>query len=356
MVPTVEPKFKVETLPGWDGAHKTAVDYFWDIGQLASLNGWMHKALAFWLPTRLKKGSPVQLWFTTLSSARQDEMRSDYKIYLRIIRDKYLGKRWLLEVNADFDQQAFRQTGFENESPQAFIARRIISTRMLANSDDGGPLEVFLIMRRAPIKWSTILVLENISSSEELYERVNEHYEALVDAVLKNPADTITMNNLASNLRRLGFQQNSTSSERRPPFRRANLAAVEDADLDENLAGEEAMEDIVPKSDSTDGAETLKQVYQTLKRRQRAPPRDGYPFSKNDHVTTKMGRAPPSPCKVCGSANHWDRECPDWSVYIEKQKRGVLIVISDPSERELDMLYHSAYCILLDARVAEPSL
>ena len=33
----------------------------------------------------------------------------------------------------------------------------------------------------------------------------------------------------------------------------------------------------------------MKEVLQVLKKRQRPPPKGGYPYSKNDHVTTKMG-------------------------------------------------------------------
>ncbi|KAJ7238444.1 hypothetical protein C8J57DRAFT_1528751 [Mycena rebaudengoi] len=95
----------------------------------------------------------------------------------------HLGElRPLLHTGLSFEQQAFRQEGHNRETPQMFINRRIRYTRMLANSDDGGPLEVFLVMRKAPIRWSTILVMENINSSEELYDKVNEHDESLIDA------------------------------------------------------------------------------------------------------------------------------------------------------------------------------
>jgi hypothetical protein len=70
---------------------------------------------------------------------------------------------------------------------------------------------------------------------------------------------------------------------------------------------------------------------------------------------TKMGRAPPSPCKVCGSANHWDRECPDWNIYIEKQKRGVLSVTVGSAGDEAELLYNSAYIVLLEGRITEES-
>jgi hypothetical protein len=222
---------------------------------------------------------------------------------------------------------------------------------MLANSDDGGPLEVFLVMRKAPIKWSTILVMENIQSTEELYDKINEHDESLVDAVRHHAPDALTVGNLASTLKRLGYGPTAPANPR--SFRRVNVAETgEQGRVDE---AEMPEEETLQTLGSEDGAETIKQVYQALKKRQRPPPKGGYPFAKNDHVTTKMGRAPPSPCKVCGSANHWDRECPDWSVYLEKQNRGVLVIASSPVVEEAEMMYHSAYCVLLEGRMTEPS-
>jgi hypothetical protein len=215
-------------------------------------------------------------------------------------------------------------------------------------------MEVFLIMCKAPIAWSTILVLENIKSTEELYERVNDHEEELVEVVTRNPPDALTLQNLPGTLRRLGFAMNATAPPRRP-FRRANATEAEREELE---LGEEELDiapSEVPAQSASDGENTVKQVYTVLQKRQRVPPKGGYPFSKNDQVMTKMGKAPPSLCKVCGSANHWDRECPDWNVYIEKQKRGVLVVTSSSQQDEADLLYHSAYIVLLDGHIAEES-
>ncbi|KAJ7162011.1 hypothetical protein C8R46DRAFT_1222145 [Mycena filopes] len=326
MVPTIEPKVKIESLPEWDGNHDTGIDYFWDVGQIANLLGWLPKALGFWLPSRLKKDSQVQLWFSTLPAERQAEMRSHYLVYLQTIKDSYLGKKWQLKMNLQFEVQSFRQEGHEKESPQKFLGRRTRFLRLLAKTDEGGAMEVFQIMQKAPISWSTILVLENIKTSEELYSRVNKHEEALVEVFRRSApgTDTLTVHNLSSTLKRLGFVQNqgavATSSR---PWKRANLTEAEGDDVEEASRGKAEAEEGLGQEE---GEATIQQAYQVLKKRQRPPPKGGYPFSRNDHVTTKMGKAPPSPCKVCSSPNHWDRECPDWNVYIEKQKRGVLIV------------------------------
>ena len=76
-------------------------------------------------------------------------------------------------------------------------------------------------------------------------------------------------------------------------------------------------------------------------------------FSRNDHVTTKMGKLPPSPCHACGSDNHWDKECPDWETYRARtastKKNGYT------TEREVDegdKMYQTAFSILLSQRVA----
>jgi hypothetical protein len=356
MVPTIDPKLKLEALPEWNGDHDTAIDYFWEVYQIASLLGWLPRALGFWLPTQLVKGSQVQLWFSTLPSARQADMRSHYLVYLQVIKDRYLGKKWRLRMNNLYEQQMFRQAGHEKESPQSYLGRRVRYTRLLTVTDDGGPDEVQQIMRTAPIAWSSILIVENIRSVEDLYECINEHEEELVDVVVRRQTDVLTAGSLSSALKRLGFSQSAppgSSYARRE--RHANVTEVEADPWEEAEAGNErdSVED--PSAELSEESPTIKNVYQTLARRQRPPPKGGYPFKKNDHVTTKMGRDPPSPCKVCGSAKHWDKECPDWSVYLEKQRCGVLLTSSSSAGDEAELLYHSAYVVLMDDCISAES-
>jgi hypothetical protein len=292
MVPTIDPKLKLEALPEWDGNHDTAVDYFWEVYQIASLLGWLPRALGFWLPTRLVKGSQVHLWFSTLPTARQAEMRSHYLVYLQVIKDRYLGKRWRLRMNNQYEQQTFRQIGHEKESPQSFLGRRVRYTRLLTVTDDGGPDEVQQIMRTAPIAWSTILIVENIRSVEDFYDRINEHEEELVDVVARRQTDVITAGNLPSALRRMGFTQGAQNS---PVYvrrdRRVNVTetGAEAEESDENREDSPHDPDEALTSELWEHEPTMKNVYQTLARRQRPPPKGGYPFKKNDHVVTKMG-------------------------------------------------------------------
>ena len=98
--------------------------------------------------------------------------------------------------------------------------------------------------------------------------------------------------------------------------------------------------------------EAIREAFQVLRKRQCPPPKGGYPYSKNDHVTTKLGRLPPSPCKVCESDNHWDRECPDWDVYQAKQQKSAYR-IELSKEEDLEQYYGSVYSLLIAGRLAK---
>ena len=272
--------------------------------------------------------------------------------YLKGIKEGYLGRNWQFDIGEAYKAQYFRQPGHEKELPKSFIARCIMYTRMLAKSDDGGPLEVHLVMARAPLAWRTILVLENIKSSSMLYTKAAEHEASLLDISRNREAtNVITSENLVSTLCKMGYTLDRAKFNNFPQNRRVNLMFNEE---EESLPVEDPRESFVtqtiaqethPKDD-----EILAEVFQVLKKRQRPPPPGGSMFSKNDHVTTKMGRLPPSPCKCCGSSNHWDKECPDWAVYLERSSKSSY---GNEVEREReDEYYQSAYSILLSQCVA----
>ena len=103
------------------------------------------------------EGSDIQGWFSTLPSHEQAKMHSHWIDYLRGIKEGYLGRQWQFDIGEEYKAQHFCESGHENELLKTFIACWIVYTRMLVNSDNGGPLEVHLIMTRAPLAWRTIL-------------------------------------------------------------------------------------------------------------------------------------------------------------------------------------------------------
>ncbi|KAI0038571.1 hypothetical protein FA95DRAFT_1469554, partial [Auriscalpium vulgare] len=66
----------------------------------------------------------------------------------------------------------------------------------------------------------------------------------------------------------------------------------------------------------------------------------GYLFPKADYkVSTE---APPSPCKVCGSAKHWDKECPHWGAYSPRRDANAITAEYDVDPQQ-DIEYHEAF-------------
>ena len=360
--PTIKTEIKQESLPRWDGDPNTAVQYFLKIQQLAALEGDLPEALGYWLWMNLEDGSDIKDWFSTLTFEEQSHMRSHYINYLRGIKDGYLGEAWQSKINRVYEGQYFRQIGHEKELPKTFIIRRIMYTRMLTSAKPGGKLEISLIMRKAPITWKTILVLGSITSTKALYTKVVDYEDALLEAWRRKvtSATAITVENLLPNLKRLGWEppratEPRMNQSRLPADRRVLLTIAED---DKEESRTEVIHDGDDQQVETHG-DMLREVYQVMQKRQRAPPPGGYLFSRNDHVTTKMGKLPPSPCQACGSNNHWDKECPDWDVYkaqVFPAKRTARAVEKDSEMEESDKLYQSAYGILLSQRLASSQI
>ncbi|PPQ97535.1 hypothetical protein CVT26_002411 [Gymnopilus dilepis] len=358
-VPTIKAELKLDQLPSWDGNHETAIEYFWKIQQLAALRGQIPEALGFWLWHNLKEGSTVQIWFATLPPVHQDYMRTNWLTWLNGIKEGYLGRTWQLRMNKKYESQSFRQFGHEGETPAAFIVRRIMYTRMLVRGDYGGRTEVYLVMQRAPISWGPVINLDSIRDSGTLYAKVTEHERALIYAssVERNQSHLITSDNLAFSLRKLGVNI-ASRPDRKPNDSSRNKFAHFTQSLEEDVKEssdwlDTSKEGDEPASINSSEDSILKEAYQVLKQRQRPPPKGGYPFPKNDHVKTKLGKLPPSPCKCCGSSNHWDKECPDWNTYLETRKQSANIALSWDTEEEGESRYSSAYSILLNEQIAE---
>ena len=354
--PTIKTEIKQEQLPRWDGNPNTAVKYFLRIQQLAALEGDLREALGYWLWMNLEDGSDIKDWFTTLTFEEQAHMRSHYINYLHGIKDRYLGEAWQFKINRIYEGQYFRQIGHEKELPKTFIIRRIMYTRMLTSAKPGGKLEMSLIMRKAPLSWKTILVMGSITSTKALYTKVVDYEDDLLNAWRRkaNTSNAITAENLIPTLKRLGWEQPKAQPNRfnhkgLPQDRRVLLTTIEE---NENEISTESFKDETQEETHED---VLREVYQVMQKRQQAPPPGGYMFSHNDHVTTKMGKLPPSPCKACGSDNHWDKECRDWEIYKAcVAKKSSYSTKKDTDEG--DKLYQTAFSILLSQRLASSQI
>jgi hypothetical protein len=269
--PTIKSELKQEDLPSWDGNPKTAISYFWKVQERATLGGYIPAALGYWLWLRLEEGLDVQRWFSTLPPLEQAKMRGHWIDYLKGIKEGYLGRQWQFDIGEEYKAQYFREPSHENELPKTFIARWIMYTRMLVKSDNGGPLEVHLVMARAPLSWRTILLLENIKSTSLLYTKASEHQESLLAMSRTRPSTNITTENLAANLQKLGYPSQSLKPSFHhnfPTDRRANLTLGEpELSIDSPSDHKESyLTSTEPHNSDKTEDQILAEVYQVMKR------------------------------------------------------------------------------------------
>ena len=296
----------------------------------------------------------IQMWFTILAPAQQSYMRGHYLHYLQGLKEGFLGQVWQLKMNNAYENQSFQQPGHKSESPTKFVVWRIMHTHLLVNSDNGGPLEVYLIMLHAPISWGLVINIDSIRSVTDLYSKITEHEKALVYASKMESSHPVTSENLLYNLRRVGILPSTSGPSHRhdPLVRHMNLGETLESTAEAQNENSDPEGKTMLLGPSSNDEAILKEAYQVLKQCQWAPPEGGYPFPQNNHIMMKLGCAPLSPCKVCGSSNHWDKECLDWNTFLEMWKCSGNSVFLKDLESEEEQRYGSTYSILLNARIA----
>ena len=94
----------------------------------------------------------------------------------------------------------------------------------------------------------------------------------------------------------------------------------------------------------------MAEAFNTLAKRQRLPPKGGYKFPKADHVVSRVG-PPPSPCKVCGSPKHWDKECPHKAQWDAMRTANIIQSEQDRSVDD-DRVYSKAFEALLTQSIS----
>ena len=98
----------------------------------------------------------------------------------------------------------------------------------------------------------------------------------------------------------------------------------------------------------------IAEAFVTLKQNQPSVPKEGYPFPKQDQVVTVLDRKPRWPCRACGSANHWDRECPHYNLFAQLWNKSAKSVYRGTDRPpDIENVYRSAYSTLLMQMVSQ---
>ncbi|KAJ6517879.1 hypothetical protein C8R47DRAFT_1231529 [Mycena vitilis] len=210
----------------------------------------------------------------------------------------------------------FRGRGREHEKPQDFIQARLLLLRVLLTVPPGSAEEVREVMRTAPITWKTLLNLNNIPDTPTLIRMVGDRQQELIVAAAQRTAGIyagVSKEYIDSALARLQGEIRGGSAPRPRPFVRrdanAHLVEAEEKDLVDFEGGAEE-------------PDIAAEAFVNEVRKQRPPPAGGYPYPRDDGNRTRLQKPPPSPCKHCGSALHWDRECRHHMTAMVSEKSG----------------------------------
>ncbi len=203
-------------------------------------------------------------------------------------------------------------------------------------------------MRKAPIAWRPILNMSTISNSKQLLACVIEHSKAVISATKTDQGSMrIPTSDLITVLRSIGIEPPQWPCFQTP--RSVNLASgtgLKRNDLETDLSSGESYTELEEAQEYS--KDWLKSAFQVLKTRQCPPPKQYYfPVS---HKETKLGKLPPSPCKVCSSPKHCDKECPHWDAYLKQLKRKTTLILSLQvnDESNLEDAYHvDMLCVYL---------
>lgn len=351
--PSIKIELKPEQLPRWDGDWDTAVQYFFEIQEIAALGGNIPRHMGFWLWKNLETGSAVANWYANLTANVKDHMRSHFTHFVSVIQQYFLGQEWQQYIQLKYEQQRFRQRGHDQETPHQFIMRRILYTQMLLQVPPDSREEVYYITSKNPVSWASLLLRDSIRDTATLQLRARELESALIDAWSRSsgaPSKVITQENLLSHLQRVGVQTNASASSGPRRFRSynssrggsnvtANLVETAEELNTSDFQEELQMEDL-PNDDTI-----IHQAFSTMKRQPPPSRRGPFPFSKCDHVSTTLGKRPTWPCRACGSQNHWDKECPMYDRFLQQVKSAKWVAKEDVEED--DHIYTQVYRALV---------
>ncbi len=299
----------------------------------------MPEYLGAWLWKSFEEDSDIYTWFNTLPPLDQAEARTSVYNMLNLIKEDFLGDSWQALMNDVFESQRFRQRGHESESPQAFITRCAMYSRMLTQTTVGSQEEARAILRRAPIVWRPILNLSTVQDTKMLMARVIEQSKALTISYTQDTGRSgfnQVRNKVTSILKQMGIEPKDRDRSRYRSPANVNLLTTQGEGDDKMRAC------IVDPGEEHEDCNH--EACQGAARKQRAPPKE-YFFKRNDKPM-KFQKPPPSPCKICSSPMHWDKECPHAAEYeaLLKRKSAHHVTVEEEYERTFQamVIEHSA--------------
>ncbi|KZV65280.1 hypothetical protein PENSPDRAFT_737843 [Peniophora sp. CONT] len=317
---------RTSDVPKWDGHEDTFVDYFQAVQDFTKIHPHLADELAEKLPENFVPGSEAARWWSVLASDEvRERARQNLEGFFEEIRTQHLPSDWESTQQDQYELMRFRESGHTTETPTEFLTRRMIRARMLFNVEGDERRQIQLLLRGTPSEWQPILRPQTMLSVDQLVYEVRNNHGALIAA-----RSARTAVNPDRQRRQYYFNRHTVNEAE------ADLEDIPEQDEDDEMgpgptAGHSEEEYLPFEGNLADikiyPVET-QEAYLAVdrERRQRRPPVGGYPFPKDDHVKTQRSSFPPSPCRWCGSAMHWDAECQHHTEGSSRENQKKLVV------------------------------
>lgn len=343
-------ELRMDDLPRWDGGFDTAIPYFFRIAEVASISPLVETDIARLLPYRFEENSSVALWYVLLEERYKMQMRSSFRDFISTVQQKFLTQVWLDYMGKIYHDTRFRQKGHYDETPAEFLQRKLLMARYLYDSQAAGFNEVTFLMYDVPTGWHNLLQPANCVDTTTLIKTAKELEVALIEAAATRRVsphhDTTTIQRMIDSGIRAALKGHvQVPRGANGPFRAEAHLANQTPDetqgfITEMVEGESTEED----EPITPASAMAAAKFRRAKRKPRQPPKGGYPFAKRDDTRSK-GKLPPSPCRHCGSALHWDNDCP----HAEEAKVKNSYIVSTEDDVNRERLYEEAFELQLES-------
>ena len=130
-------KINPSQLPEWDGDGNAMIDYLSSVSGFAAMSNKMQVGVGKMAPLRWTGNAKV--WWDTISQMDREFYGQDWPHLVDAIRSQFMSPNWVQDRQREFEEMSFRQKGYSDEKPVAFIQRRIRFHSFLYPQDPDGP-------------------------------------------------------------------------------------------------------------------------------------------------------------------------------------------------------------------------
>ena len=291
-------KLKPDIVPTWDGDDSTIIRWLTQIDEIALKSESVFKGLGDIVPTRFRDNAAS--WWYSLPASHRHLVSTDWDSLKREIRTYWMNQTWIEKAQIRANNARYREPSHSNETPTQYVIRKLELLKYVYNYTPSQTMAQ--ILHKAPPVWSTVVNPRHYSDLASFQTAIKYHEELLMNL--------------------------SGSKYYSPSPRQSRSYKV----------------DVKSRPNQTRKPEFKKKSVRTYAVGWDNPKRT-YPHPRDD-ATVSKGKTPADynarGCLLCGSTNHWDRDC-KYNKGDAVRKARVMFVDCLPDDMHAEAEYECCY-------------